>query len=902
MAKINLRRVRLILKHLWCVTAAALVFCSGTAVAFASTLRISTGSNSRLSAEVEADYTTSHIFINEVAGESLPITVFFDPQVPGVQSAEVFTNLNRRQFAILRGANNFEEGINPPSGDSIVEGDDKHYYKAYRMTAMAAGGYQLTLSATKCGVYRLTARYHLSSDPPGTYHWYGTELNASGIPKRDHVIVISPGKARAIQLYEANPLTIIATGTAADQRGTFADLAAGLPGPAGPRFSLAYVKSLGCNMLWLQPIHPRGIDGRQTDPATQQPYELGSPYSVKNFFAVMPLMAKAFKPGNAPQSNDTPAGRAQAMSEFRQFVRNANAKGIDVMLDAPFNHTAHDVELSRFGQQYWGSSTSIATTEIRTMEARFFSRVDAYDMRANSSATIAVAPDRYDFGKWSDVYDVYFGRYAALVPNRNEQQAYRSEGDWFDYSVGDESAAGEGNGHFDAITASVWRYFGDYLQFWLTETGYPRNSVGATLNSPAGIDGIRADFAQGLPPQCWEYIINRTRARKWDFVFMAESLDGGPVTYRSARQFDVLNENLIYDLYQATTASDFRRIYDQRRTNYGAGLVLLNTSSQDEDNYKDPFEALVRFAANSTIDGVPMIFPGQELGLAGTIVPPNRSNPAAGPPFGYERYEAPFFGKPIPSFMTFNSMMPLWRRLAANEGSARQLLDLYSAIDQARTHSRALRGSNRVFLDLLGNVPQQKIFGIAKFEKQNANPNSSDVVFAFVNLTPSVDEETPSRDWFNVNVDLDHNGVNDFGIEPDRFYNVKNIAAYTGVDSKRRQSWVWAKDRLGSDLLENGIYVHLNKVPSTVTGWTNAPYEAQFLKLYDVTPKSNAREMGRPREDAKTPTTEKARVAASAFAQQRSLGPALSTAASPCSYLRSRTTAPIHGKLRICPL
>jgi hypothetical protein len=827
--------------------ALALVLSAGALPGHASSLRISAGSNSRLATEVEADYTTSHVFLDEIAGGSVPITVFFDPQVMGVQTAEVFTNLNRRELATLRAGNNIEEGINPPPGNSIAAGDDSHYYKSYAMNQVA-GGYQLTLSATKCGAYRLTARYRLNNDPPGTYRWYGSESNVQGTPKRDHAIVVSPSKAHDIQLYEANPLTIIATGTAPDQRGTFADLSSGLPAGAGPRFSLKYLKALGSNMLWLQPIHPRGIDGRQTDPVTQQPFELGSPYAVKNFFAVMPLMAKGFTPGGTPQTDDTLNGRALAMSQFQQFVRDADAQGVDVMLDAPFNHTAHDVELSASGQSYWGTPGTNEATEIRAVEARFFSRTNTYDMRGNSDTTIALAPDRFDFGKWSDVFDIYFGRYAALVPNQSQQQNYLNEGDWFDYSIGDENSTGQG--HFDTITANVWRYFGDYLQFWLTQTGYPSNPAATALNSSAGVDGLRADFAQGLPPQCWEYIINRTRARKWNFVFMAESLDGGPVTYRSARHFDVLNESLIYDLYQATSASDFRRIYDQRRSSYGDAITLLNTSSQDEDNYKNPFEALLRFAVNSTVDGVTMIFPGQELALSGTVLPPNRSNPAAGPPFGYERYESPFFGKPIPGFMTFNSMMPLWRELETSGSDASHLLVLYSAINDARSKSRALRSSNRFFLNLQNNVPQQQIFSVAKFERRNAEPNVSDVIFAFVNLTVASDEETLPSNWFNVNVDADNNGVNDFGIRPDHLYNVKNIAAYTGVDPGRRDSWLWGTGRLGAELLKNGVYVHLNRVPVTQDGWAGTPYEAQYLKLFDVTP--NARTQGARRLRGRT--------------------------------------------------
>ena len=54
-----------------------------------------------------------------------------------------------------------------------------------------------------------------------------------------------------------------------------------------------------------------------------------------------------------------------------------------------------------------GSITSPAarapTDEIRNWEARFYSRTDEYDLRASSAANIALAPDRYDFGKWPDV-------------------------------------------------------------------------------------------------------------------------------------------------------------------------------------------------------------------------------------------------------------------------------------------------------------------------------------------------------------------------------------------------------------------------------------------------------------------------------------------------------------------
>ena len=240
-------------------------------------------------------------------------------------------------------------------------------------------------------------------------------------------------------MYELNAMNIDAQGTQQNQRSTFTDLYNG-PGsrpydPVTNRFNLNYVQNLGVNWLWFQPIHPIGIQNRQTDPNTGQPYAVGSPYSVKNFFQINPLLGKA----------DT---RDEAMQEFTNFVAAADAAGINVMLDEPFNHSAWDCELEASGVYYFATNAQ-PTDLIANSEARFYSRTNEYDQRASSAANVAQAPDRYDFGKWSDVADIYFGRYAALVPNASQSGNYTSEADWFDYTIGDENSTGTGNGHFD---------------------------------------------------------------------------------------------------------------------------------------------------------------------------------------------------------------------------------------------------------------------------------------------------------------------------------------------------------------------------------------------------------------------------------------------------------------------
>ena len=805
-----------------------IAFLAVSFTAHAASLKISANSAVRAAGEVDGTYTTTHLFVDEVAGDSIPVTVFFDPQTVGVESAEVFTNLNRRdRVGVDANSDGIEDGIKPPPGNGIPAGNDANYYKAYAM-ALMSGGYQVTLQAQKTGAYRLTARYRLNGDAAGTYRYFTDPFG--DLCFRAHALVVSPKAARDIQLYEVNPLTIIATGTLASQRGTFADLAGGVAG--GPRFNLQYVKDLGGDMLWFQPIHPNGIAGRQTDTATSQPFEVGSPYAVKNFFEVMPLMAKAFAPGGTPASNDTLAGRAQAMSEFQSFAAAADTAGVGIMLDAPFNHTSYDAELAPLGQTYFGGGGP--NNEIRNTEARFFARAAAYDMRASGAGNIAIAPDRIAEFAFADTFEVFYGRYAAL--ESGSTGGHLNEGDWFDYSIGNENTAGDG--HFDALTQNVWRYFAAYTLHWLTQTGYPANIAGASLNSNAGIDALRADFGQGLPPQCWEYIINKTRARKWNFIFMAESLDGGAVTYRSGRHFDILNENIVFPLHAAQSTNDYRNIYDARRNAYGQAVVLLNSSSHDEDHYQDPFHPLIRYAANSCIDGVPLIFPGQELGLSGAVVPPGDTQGGI-TPFGYDRYETNF-GKPIPHFKEYNSLMPLWLKTQVghptfNYGLA-QLSAVYSGIGQARKFSAALRSSNRYYLNLNDTTQHGQIFSVAKFETKNGAPNFSDTVLCFVNLDRNANPQTVGANKFNVNIDTDTNGVNDFGIKPARRYNVKNIAAYLGTDPTRRDTFLIPGGILGSDLLGQGFFVALNRVPTTDAAWSTAPYEAQYLKLYDVTP------------------------------------------------------------------
>ena len=361
-----------------------------------------------------------------------------------------------------------------------------------------------------------------------------------------------------------------------------------------------------------------------------------------------------------------------------------------------------------------------------------------------------------------------------------------------------------------AGAVTVWQYFASYVPYWLEQTGLP---AGSSLAEQAtkGIDGLRADFGQGMPPQFREYCINVARAHKWSFVFMTESLDGGAVTYRSNRHFEVLNENIVFPWQEASTTGAHRQIFEDRRTAYGQGLVLLNNTSHDEAGYADPWQAFIRYAVGSTIDGAPMIMYGQEIGTSDLL--------------SFDNYELNF-GKWIPHFKSWNSMQPQWTAWGANSFGARNLFPAYSGVGKARESSPALRSSNRWFLNPVGSGdPSRTHLRGGEIRGRQGAPAAVVCVRR---------QKDPQRNAFSST-----GRAHLLGLASGRHYNVRNISAYLGPDNEyptRRDTFLWGTEgRTREQIIANGVSVSMFPVPGTDEAWGFAPFEAQYLRVYDVT-------------------------------------------------------------------
>ncbi len=751
-----------------------------------------------------ADYTATKFFIDEIAGETQSVVVVYTPGVV-VTNAEVFSNLDRRDLAdvdytnAMISADGYPDGIKPPDGNRLTVADTGAYFRAWTMSGNA-GIYSWTGKVSKTGAYRLTARYQVNGNT--NWFWY------SGDGRRDHAVVASPKKALSMTLYELNTLTVEATSPSEGGRSTFRDLLS-TSNPAGDDdafdpFNLEYLNFIQANALWFQPIHPVGYDRAENDANTSSPYAPGSPYATKNYWSVTPVMGA----GNTEGS---------ALEEFTNFVAQCDAYTgsvgrINVMLDGVFNHSSWDAVMGQGGVDL--GFTGNATNRIGTVRPGWYAKMTDYGESATTYASawdndFATAPDRGDFGKWNDVTEFYFGKYSALVRHNPDNNGdYLNEDDVYDFT------------NMSTDTMDLWKYFAYYPEYWLKKTGHTGTNQWDIAQDDKGIDSLRCDFGQGLPPQLWEYIINRTRKMKWNFVFMAETLDGGKPGYRSNRHFDLLNENLVFQFTQSkiSDSSTLSYAFYQRAQSYAGGAILLNITSHDEvmaDN--DAWLCASRYAAVSCMAGLPMVFYGQEKGIG--------LHDAAQPWLardGFAEHELNF-GKYVPHFKRWNQLT-VWTNPPPDSTGLDQW---YGRVNWARLNSPALRSRNYQTLASTGGPEDSGIFAVAKWETAGAGPATSDVVLAFTRFMEHGGGHSLDANTYNLQPVW-----STLGLDTSKTYTVRNLAS-SDAQFEFTNGW----PQTGAQLWNSGLYVALPV--DTAGSITNDGAIVQYLKLVEVPGSTN---------------------------------------------------------------
>ena len=755
-----------------------------------------------------ADYTTTKFFIDEAESETAAVSVRFSP-AGGAQNVEVFSNVGRRDLVDTDwNSDGVPDGIRPPDGNLITTNDVTAYFTAFPM-AWDGSAFVWSTNVGKCGAYRLTARYQTAEQAGSTnWTWYSSE------GRRDHAVVVSPKKVLQQTMYELNTLTVKASNNTESGRSTFDDLIDPLVASNANtfnEFSIEYLDKIQANCLWFQPIHPSGYDRSENDPNTGSRYNPGSPYATRDYYSVNHFFGRA-------------GTEEAALAEFTNFVAfcdrgtnrlgSANHQGtVNVMLDGVFNHTSWDAEFGEMGVEL-GFCTN-KDDRIGWFKPGWYSYWQDYGEPATYYHTawsndIATAPDRGDFGKWADVAELYYGKYSALVRHNPDNNGdYLNEDDVYDFAGMSQD------------TIDLWTYIGRYPQYWLQKTGNSLTNRPGQVDANGiayddyGIDGLRCDFGQGLPPQLWEYIINRTRSFKWNFMFMAETLDGGVPGYRSNRHFDILNENMVFQFTQAHVSDpgSLRTQLENRRTAYNGGAILLNLTGHDEVMpWSDPWVTASRYAMVSAVMGVPMCFYGQEQGIG----------PYAGSAdkwTGFADFELNF-GKNIPHFKRWNKLR-VWNEPPLDAAS-REMAQWHGRVNWARHNSPALQSANQYFLSRTGGGDNSKIFAVAKYEAAGAVGNGQDAVLAFA-LFVNDGDHSGASDTYDLTGCWDLLGLDN---STGTFYNVRNLA------SSDAEAELWTTARSGADLHANGIWVNF-----TSDGSGNIYDDGaivQYLKLEEV--------------------------------------------------------------------
>jgi hypothetical protein len=673
---------------------------------------------------------------------------------------EVFTNLNRRDFVKLYEP--LEAACDPSSSywmNYPMEYTRRHYDNLV---------YAVELPVTHCGAYRLTARYKRKGQD--TWWWCNQYTPSPGAAyHRDCALVVSPAKTSRLSIYEANALTVEAMrGGDYQNRSTLDDFLPEADFDDFNPFNLHYVReTIGFNTLWLMPVFP--ITRWRWDTrshAWAKNDSPGSPYATRDYFEINPWLADDDKDGLPLQNEKDRCDRAIKL--FQDVVASGQKNDLEIFLDLAFNHAGRDV---CYGQG--GVDLNICTPEeqgnwIRESRPGWCTRgsefhhgytIPRYREPAENNFSCAVfAPaDRLMEHQWYDAnVDWFFGDYSCLGPKIGHAQhfgVYDPKG-----HAEDERDLFYTNLEEKTETAELWRYFAWLLPYWLEKTDNR-------------LAGIRADFAQGLPNRLWEYIVNSTRKKRWDFIFLAEVLDPPAIQYRINKVFDVLT-TLWHSCFRDDDVSmnELFGILEGEAQLFGPNAVVMhNGTSHDEHGNPNMWAMVARYAVAAASYGVPMVYMGQPLGLADKL-----------------------------DFQTqWTNMYDAWTRDCPDREPVAQM---YRRINNAREQRSCFHTPLRYFLPLQSGGFHGRIFSVARWK---ALEDSDAVVLVFVNLNVRGTESG----WFAIPRSIRLHGQ----------YQVFNLVA------DNPSAGLWDRPRTAEDIYQQGVFVKFYY-----------PNETQFLELVAI--------------------------------------------------------------------
>ena len=237
------------------------------------------------------------------------------------------------------------------------------------------------------------------------------------------------------------------------------------------------LKRLGVNTLYFNPIHLIGELHRKYNMHDQLPIYLqpGSPYSIKDFKSIDPELTF---------DKDTKKHLlADPQQEYKDLINAAHERGMYIIMDLVFNHTAHDFIWQRIRPEWY-----LYKENITSLEDPYLYPEDMKRGKPWGDPKHTMSP--YDHGLWwTDAAKLNWEYRIPEGPNKPPKNTSLKE---------------------------MWEYFKSIPKYWIRHFG---------------VDGFRCDIAYGVPANFWRGCIADARLEAHeaknnllgDVVFIAEA-------------------------------------------------------------------------------------------------------------------------------------------------------------------------------------------------------------------------------------------------------------------------------------------------------------------------------------------------------------------------------------------
>jgi glycosidase len=337
---------------------------------------------------------------------------------------------------------------------------------------------------------------------------------------------------------------------------------------------------LGVSILYFNPIHLIGELYRKYNLIDALPpyWQPGSPYSIKDYKSIDPELT---------YDRDTKRYLlSDPQKEFLDLITAAHERGMHVIMDLVFNHTAHDFVFQRIRPEWY-----LYKENTMSLDEPYLYPEDLKKGKPWGDAKHTVPP--YDHGVWFE--DTAQLNWEYMLPKGlNEPPKNPS-------------------------LKEMWEYFKSIPKYWVRHFG---------------VDGFRCDIAYRVPPRFWKACIAETRleAREAglslskDAVFIAEAYTDGLEELQAAG-FSAVYGDFSNKLSEPEDFYGYMRYMRNISTSFfpeGAKWFVFPESHDfartpekilgeaKDDEHLSILANQTRWFITATVPGIPLIFNGFE--------------------------------------------------------------------------------------------------------------------------------------------------------------------------------------------------------------------------------------------------------------------------------------------------